>query len=202
MNDKFFSTRQISIIAILAAISAVLLMINFPIYLFPGFYKIDFSDLPCLLCGFAFGPLSGIMCVFVSRILNIILEGGSETAYIGELASLLITISFVLISSIIYKTNHSKKGAIYSLIIGVLVSSAISMVINYFVLLPMYENLMNISLDAIVSVASKTIPFVKDKLSFVLFCTLPFNIIKGTVNSLIIIFIYKRISPLIKGTNN
>lgn len=202
MDKKIFSTRQISIIAILAALSAVLLMINFPIYFFPGFYKIDFSDLPCLLCGFAFGPLSGITCVVISRIINIILEGGSETAYIGELASLLITASFVLVSSFVYRKKHSKIGAIYSLIAGVIVSSLISMIINYFILLPMYESLMNISIDLIVEMASKTIPLVKDRFSFIIFCTLPFNIIKSTINSLIIIFVYKRISPLIKGTDN
>lgn len=197
-----FSTRQMSVIAILAAISAVLLMINFPIYFFPGFYKIDFSDLPCLICGFALGPLSGSMCVIISRLINIVLEGGSETAYIGELASLFISLSFVISSSLFYKNNHSKKGAMISLVIGVLLTSLVASFVNYFILLPMYEALMNYSIENIIASLSNNLLFIKDKLTFVLFCTLPFNVVKGLLNSLIIIFIYKRISPLIKGNSN
>lgn len=198
MNKPIFTTKQITRIAILAGISAVLLFINFPIVIFPGFYKIDFSEIPCLLCGFALGPLSGATCVMLSRVLNIILEGGSETAYIGELASILISLSFVLSSSFIYKKDHTKKGAICSLIISTIVSSVVAIVVNYFILLPMYESLMHISLDSIISMASKTIPIVKDKMSFVFFCTFPFNLIKGAINSILVILLYKRISPLIK----
>lgn len=198
MNKPVFTTKQITRIAILAGISAVLLFINFPIMIFPGFYKIDFSEIPCLLCGFALGPLSGATCVMLSRLLNIILEGGSETAYIGELASLIISLSFILVSSFVYKNNHSKKGAIVSLVASTIVSSFVAVVVNYFILLPMYENLMHISLDTIISMASNTIPIVKDKTTFVLFCTLPFNIIKCIINSVLVILLYKRISPLIK----
>lgn len=198
MSKKVFTAKHITRIAILSAISAVLLYINFPLGFFPGFYKIDFSEIPCLLCGFALGPVSGITCVFLSRLLNVIIEGGSETAYIGEVASLLISMSFVFISSLIYKNNHTKKGAILSLVIGVIVSSTVAAIVNYFILLPMYDMLMHISIETIISSLSHIFSFVNNKMSFVVFCTLPFNLIKGLFNSIIIIIIYKRISPLIK----
>lgn len=198
MNNHIFTTKHITRIAILASISAVLLFANFPILVFPGFYKIDFSEIPCLLCGFALGPTSGVVCVILSRFLNIVLEGGSETAYIGELASTLISISFVFVSSIIYKKAHTKKGAIISLAISVIASSLIAGIVNYFILLPMYESLMHFPLESIISSASDMIPLIKNKLSFVLFCTIPFNLLKGLFNSIIIVLLYKRISPLIK----
>lgn len=179
MNKPIFTTKQITRIAILASISAILLFINFPIAFFPSFYKIDFSEIPCLLCGFALGPLSGTTCVILSRVLNIILEGGSETAYVGELASLIISFAFVFVSSNIYKKNHTKKGAIISLIISVIVSSLVAVLVNYYVLLPMFL---------------KEVP----DITFVLMFTLPFNIIKGFINSILVILLYKRISPLIK----
>ena len=179
MKKPIFTTKQITRIAILASISAVLLFINFPILFFPSFYKIDFSEIPCLLCGFALGPLSGAMCVILSRLLNVILEGGSETAYVGELASLIISFSFVFISSLIYKKNHTKKGAIISLFVSVIASSFIAVAVNYYILLPMFL---------------KTVP----DISFVILYTLPFNIIKGIINSALVILLYKRISPLIK----
>lgn len=43
MQSKRLTTRQLTTIAILAAISAVLFMVEIPIVLF---YKLDFSNLP------------------------------------------------------------------------------------------------------------------------------------------------------------
>ena len=51
------SARRVSIIGICAAIATVLHMLDFPLlFLAPGFYKLDFSELPVLLCGFYLGP--------------------------------------------------------------------------------------------------------------------------------------------------
>lgn len=198
MKNKLFSTKQITKISILAVISAILLIINFPVFIFPSFYKIDFADVPRLLCGFAIGPLAGIFCTIVSMILNVIFEGGSETAFVGEIASLLISISFVLPASIIYKNNHTKKGAIISLLISTIIASIVSVFVNYYILFPMYETFMNIPMDAIIDMASSVIPQVNSKMTLVLLCTFPFNLLKTLLNSLIIVTIYKRISPLLK----
>lgn len=179
MSKNIFTTKHIARIGILAGISAVLLLINFPIGFTP-FYKIDFADIPCLLCGFALGPLSGATCTIIAIILNIIIEGGSQTNFIGEFAKLLMSLVFVLTSSLIYRKYHTKKGAVVSLLIGTLIMAVISSFLNYYVLLPMY-GLTNIGF------------------SFVAMYTFPFNIVKGLINSVIIVFIYKRISPLIKG---
>lgn len=198
MKNHPINTKQITHIAILASIAAVLLFINFPVFIFPSFYKIDFSEIPCLLCGFALGPISGCVCVFLSKLINIVFEGGSETAFVGELASLLTSISFVLCTSLLYKKNHTKTGAVVSLIIGIVITSFVSALLNYYVLLPMYESLMNISLNSIFESASKLLFKVNSKLSFVMTYTFLFNITKLSLNSFIVVIIYKRISPLIK----
>lgn len=178
MKTKIFTTKHITRIAILASVSAVLLLINFPIGFTP-FYKIDFADIPCLLCGFALGPISGATCSIVAILLNIIIEGGSQTNFVGEIAKLLMSLVFVLTSSIIYRKYHTKKGAIISLLVGTVVMAVTSSFLNYYLLLPMF-GLTNISL------------------SFIIAYTFPFNIVKGLINSTIVVFIYKRISPLIK----
>ena len=47
------SARRVSIIGICSALAAVLHMLDFPLpFIAPGFYKLDFSELPVLLCGF------------------------------------------------------------------------------------------------------------------------------------------------------
>ena len=50
---KVSPARRVSIISICAAIATVLHILDFPLpFLAPGFYKLDFSELPVLLCGF------------------------------------------------------------------------------------------------------------------------------------------------------
>ena len=59
--------RRVSIIGICAAIATVLHMLDFPLlFLAPGFYKLDFSELPVLLCGFICGPLYGGIVGFIA----------------------------------------------------------------------------------------------------------------------------------------
>lgn len=193
-----FTTKQITRISILACISAILLMLKFPLGFFPSFLKFEFSYIPCLLCGFAIGPLPGAMCVIITAILNLIIEGGTNTAYIGELSNMLVSLSFVLPSAVIYKKYHIKKGAIISLIISTIICAFVSFFLNYFLLIPSYVIFAKIPLDTIINMGREIIPLIDSKFKLVLFSVVPFNIFKCVINSIIIVLLYKRISPLLK----
>ena len=57
---KVTPARRICIIAICSAIAVVLHVLDFPlVFLAPEFYKLDFSELPVLLCGFYPADLKG-----------------------------------------------------------------------------------------------------------------------------------------------
>ena len=59
---KVTPARRVSIISICAAIATVLHVLDFPLpFLAPGFYKLDFSELPVLLCGFYLGPSATVV---------------------------------------------------------------------------------------------------------------------------------------------
>ena len=60
---KVSHARRITIVAICSALAAVLHMIDFPLlFLAPEFYKLDFSELPVMLCGFYLGPAAAVAC--------------------------------------------------------------------------------------------------------------------------------------------
>ena len=60
---KISAARRVSIVGICAAIAAVLHILDFPLLaVAPGFYKLDFSELPVLLCGFYVGPAASVAC--------------------------------------------------------------------------------------------------------------------------------------------
>lgn len=198
MNTKqLFTTKKMAIVAILSSMSAVLMLVSFPLPFFPSFYRLDFSEVPVLIGAFALGPIYGIMIEVIKILLNTILNG-TITAYVGEIANLLIGISFVVPASIIYRANRTKKGALLSLLSSIMIMTTCAVVLNYFVLIPAYSAIANFPLEAILSMGSKINPLVVNKLSFVLFMTLPFNVLKGILVSIILIMIYKNISTLIK----
>ena len=84
------TTRELATVAILAAISAVLFMIEIPVVLF---YKLDLSHLPVLLGTFAMGPVPGTLILLVKSLLGLL---HSSSQGVGELADFLMGADFLL----------------------------------------------------------------------------------------------------------
>ena len=90
------AARRVSIIGICAAIATVLHMLDFPLlFLAPEFYKLDFSELPVMLCGFYLGPSATVICEAVKILLKLLLKGTS-TAFVGDFANFAVGCSLVL----------------------------------------------------------------------------------------------------------
>ena len=70
-------------------------------------------------------------------------------------------------------------------------------VMNYFVLLPLFEQFM--PLDELIASFGEFIPFIKTKLDVVVFNAFPFNLLKGLVISVVTLLIYKKLTPLLRG---
>ena len=68
-NKTRFTPKFIASVGILSGISIVLMQIlEFPIPFMPPFLKFDFSTLPALIGGFAYGPVTGIAIAFSKRL--------------------------------------------------------------------------------------------------------------------------------------
>lgn len=192
------NVRFIAKVAILGAIAFVLMMFDFPIpFVAPSFYKMDLSELPVLIGGFAMGPGAAVAIEALKIILNL-LYAGSATMFVGETANFLIGCAFCVPAAVIYKNEKTKKGAVKGLVCGTLSMALIGVLLNYAVLLPAYGYFFHMPIEAIVSMGAAIFPFVKGKMSFVIACVTPFNLIKGVVVSLVTMLLYKRVSPLLK----
>ena len=53
-------TQTIVKVGFLSATAFILMYLEFQVPLFPGFLKLDFSDVPALVASFAIGPLYGV----------------------------------------------------------------------------------------------------------------------------------------------
>ena len=114
---KVSPARRVSIISICAAIATVLHVLDFPLpCLAPGFYKLDFSELPVLLCGFYLGPCATVVCEGIKILLKLLLKSTS-TAFVGDLANFVVGCSFVLPATIWYHVHKSRHSAVIGLIL-------------------------------------------------------------------------------------
>lgn len=192
-----FKIQFIVCVAVLSALAGVLMLIEFPLPIAPPFYKVDLSDVAALIGGFSFGPLAGLLICLLKVLISIILNG-TTTAFVGELASFMMDGTFVFVSSLIYKRTGDKKGAIIALVIGTLSLTLMGAVANFYLMIPAYVKFMNFPLESIIKMGSAVNSHVNSLKTLILLCTVPFNLIKGTVISIIAYVLNIRISPLLK----
>lgn len=193
------TARRISIIGICAAIATVLHMLDFPLlFMAPGFYKLDFSELPVLLCGFYLGPSATVACEGIKILLKLLLKSTS-TAFVGDLANFAVGCSFVLPATFWYHAHKSKHSAIIGLVIGTLVLAVFGSAFNAIYLLPKFAQLYGLPLDAIIAMGAEIWPGVKNVTTFVMLCVAPLNLLKGAVVSVLTLLLYKRVARPLFG---
>lgn len=144
-----------------------------------GFLEVEISDLPAMIISLAMGPFAGVMVELIKNLLHTTM---TSTGFVGEFANFVVNGVFVFVLGAIYRKNKTKKGAIISLIVATLSLAIIGIFVNMFVMLPLYMP----NADFIT------------RLNLALYTIAPFNLARGTVLSLITIFIYKRISGILK----
>lgn len=196
-KSKKLNTKMIAQIGMLAAIAVVLMLFEIPLPFAPSFYEIDFSEVPVLIGAFTMGPLAGGIIELVKIILNLCING-TVTAGVGEFANFVIGCALVLPAAIIYKRKKTKKGAMIGLVTGTLFMTFAGCFINAYIMLPTYAKAFGMSIDALVEMGSAVNASITDLFTFVMFAVVPFNLLKGVLVSIIVLLIYKKISPILK----
>ena len=191
-------TRRITIIAICAAIASVLHILDFPLlFLAPEFYKLDFSELPVMLCGFYLGPSAAVACEALKILLKLLLKGTS-TAFVGDFANFVVGCSLVLPALILYHSKKNRTTAIWGLVLGTAVLTIFGSAFNALYLLPTFAR-MFMPMDAIIAAGSAIHSSIDSVWSLVLLCVAPLNLIKGISVSILTMLLYKRVARPLFG---
>ena len=167
------------IMAMLSAIAVILMYFDFPIpFIAPGFYKIDFSEIPVLIGSFMLGPCAGVIIEAVKVILHFCMKG-TTTAFVGDFANFILGCMYVV------------PAAIILVIAG--------MLLNAWYLLPKYSELYGIPLDVLIAMGTKVNASITDVFSFVALAVAPFNIIKALIDGIVTVILYKYLSHQLKA---
>jgi len=192
-------------VSVLGTLAFLIMFMEFPLVaIFPEFLKVDFSDFPALLAGFALGPVPGVIVMFFKNFLHYIFK--TQTMGIGELGNFLVGAAMVYTSAHIYKRNRTFKGALKGLIVGSVAMVVMGVIANYLVLLPLYAKYLGYDTEGLIYVTRAVNAFnetnVNSLWGFIAFAIVPFNILKAILVSFVTLLLYKRVSPLINSSTN
>ncbi|SMD07971.1 ECF transporter S component [Sporomusa malonica] len=191
MHTKLAYTIRI---AILASVAAILMVLESPVLFMPGFLKLDFSEIPAIIGAFALGPLAGCLIVLLKNLIHV---SSTQTAGIGEMANFLVGTFLVVPAAFVYKLRKNRTGAMAALVTGTLSMTLAAAVLNYWVLIPLYQVALKFPPEAIVNMGRAANPLIVDLKTFIVFAIIPFNLFKGIIVSTITMMVYKKVSSVL-----
>ena len=188
--------KKMAAVGMFAAVAAILMLFEVALPFLPPFYKIDLSEVPVLICAFAFGPVAGVLAEVIKILLNLLFDG-TTTVFVGEFANLTVGCSFIVPAAIVYQYRRTRAGAVFAVSLGTLLMTVFGSVFNAVYLLPAFSRLYGIPLEGLIAMGTKVNPAITDLTTFVFMAVVPLNLLKGVVVSLVVLFLYKPISRIL-----
>ena len=163
--------------AMLAAISVVLvLLIRIP-YPPAPFLIYDPADIPIFIGAFAFGPMAGLALTFIVSFIQAFVLGGD--GLIGFFMHFVATGTFVVVAGYIYKKNKTRKNAVIGLVCGTIIMT-VSMLLWNLLITPIF---LGVPREAVIAMLGTVI--------------LPYNLLKAGINSVVTFIAYKSIAKIL-----
>ncbi|WP_057881355.1 ECF transporter S component [Companilactobacillus kimchiensis] len=176
MGKSTYKFQSVIGVSVFAALGTILMFFEFPVLIWLPFLKVDLSDVVTLIGTFAFGPVGGILIALIKSMVHVIVTGSGVAGLIGNGSAFVGAVSMLLPFNYFWKKNK-KALAIISATISMTV---IMSFLNYFVVMPLYMNVIGMQLN--MSLAK-----------YVATGVVPFNIIKSLIISGCIMIVYPRI---------
>ncbi len=173
MQKQKMSTRYMAVVAMFTAVAFVAVLLAKVIPNVAGFLSYEPKDAVIVIASFIFGPMTGVIISLLVSFIEMI--SISTTGIYGFLMNVVSTCAFVIPAAWLYKKDHSQKGAVLGLALGVVFMAIVMVVWNY-IITPFY---MGVSREVVAGMLASVF--------------LPFNLIKGGINAALTLLLYKPI---------
>ena len=174
VTQKKIDTKKLATLAMMSALAFVVMALSKLLPSVHGFLDFDFKDVVICIAGFIYGPLSAFGMIVVVAFIEMF-SPFSDTGIIGCIMNIVATAAFCCPACWIYKKDHTMKGAVIGLSLGVIVMTALMLLWNYLVT-PIYQGMPRSA------IADMLVPVF-----------LPFNLVKGGMNMAATLLLYKPI---------
>ncbi|MGI6224756.1 MAG: ECF transporter S component [Peptococcales bacterium] len=172
-------TKILARIGLLAAFGVILQYLSFPLPFFPEYLRYDAAELPALIAAFAIGPWAGVAVDLGKNLLSLLI-GNAPSGIIGITANFIAGATFAFVAGTIYVFNKTRKRAILAIATGVVATTTVMAISNYFWLLPLW----GIPRNGILPLMTAAI--------------IPFNLFKGSLTGLLTFMLYKKVKPFLE----
>ncbi|KRK23862.1 membrane protein [Lactobacillus delbrueckii subsp. delbrueckii DSM 20074 = JCM 1012] len=201
----------------IGAIAFVVMKFEFPIMPGVSFLKMDFSDVIVVITTFIFGIGGGVAVAAIKCLLSLIFAGFALPSLVGELAAFLASMAFALpfyflAGSVKEEDRKSLKGYLLpalGLLLGVLSLTVVMALTNQFLLTPVYAYTsvpqaagMHMSYAQLLTFTEQTylgkMLHIPSMSSYIMDIIVPFNLIKGAINSVVVYILFESVLKTIK----
>ncbi len=179
-NKKLYKTVATSMMAALAI--AMMFVVRFSILPNAPFLEYDMGDIPVIIATLFIGTPAGFIVLFlVSLVQSLTVSIGSS--WEGFVMHMLSTGSYIIIVSLFIKHKTTAVKLISGLAVATVALTLIMIPLNL-IFTPLY---MNAPVEAVIELLLPAI--------------IPFNFIKGTINSFVIMLLYSPLRAILKKSN-
>lgn len=176
MGRSTYKFHSLIGVSILSALAAIIMFFEFPVLIWLPFLKVDLSDIVTLIGSITFGPIGGIAIAFIKALVHWIITGQGVAGLIGDFSNFAGAVSLLLPFTYFWKRN--KK--VMAIISGTVVMTVVMSILNLFVIMPLYMNVVGMQLNM-------GLP------QYVATGVIPFNIIKALITCIGVAIIYPRL---------
>ncbi len=177
-------TSFITAVGVLSALSIALLLFIPGLTIFPAapYLKYDLMDIPMIIAGMTLGPVGGALVLFIGCAIQSLLFG--EGGMPGFVMHFIASGTLVMVSSLIYRKYKTTTSMIIGLVAGSLAMTAVMVPLNLIITVYWYGVPMDIVRAGLLPV------------------TIPFNLIKSGLNSVITFAVVMAIKPVLNRFAN
>lgn len=181
------NTRKMTIIAILSAVSFLLMYLKFPLIPTASFLEVDFSLVPILFGLLILDMKSSFAILLVRTFLKLILNNQGPSTIIGLPMNVAAMSVFILAVAYFWKNDQTIKNYLKTATVATIGSTVVMLILNYVYAVPVYAVFANFDIKEILGLTN-----------YLLMMVLPFNLLQGIVLSAIFYICYKAAQPILK----
>lgn len=180
-------TRRLVLIAILSAVSFLLMFFSFSIVPGADFLKVEFSIIPALIGLIMMDLKSAYAIIILRSLLKLILNNSGVNDFIGLPMNIIALGLFVTVFALLWNHKRTRKNYIVASIVAGFVLTAAMLLLNYFYAIPLYAKFANFDIGQFIGIAK-----------YMLAMVLPFNLIQSLIFAFSFYFIYIASKPILE----
>lgn len=186
-------TRRLTVIALLAAISFVLMIFpQFPLIPGASFLKIDFSFVPVLLGALMLDLKSGYAILLLRSLLKLLLNNEGVNDYIGLPMNIIaMAVLLTVIMIIVKRQDVSAERYVVGAVLGTLGLTLAMVILNYVYAVPLYTMFANFDIVKTIGLGT-----------YLLWMVVPFNLIEGAILTAVSGLVYLGLRQIINTTRS